>query len=296
MNGAGVPWVTAVAAAGGLLAVHGVALVVSGGARLPRPVRAATLRLAAEVRETVVVVRGMGVGGGPLPRAAVARLRVAAGLATAVAGWVILGTRGAVVCAAAGAWSAPRLARARRARHARRLDAEAPGGARAIADAIAGGASLRRSVTVAARRLHGQFAHELARASWELEMGAGTAAALERLRHRSGSRGVGLIVAAMQVQHRAGGDLPGVLRGVARALEEEHRVLEEARAATAQARFTAAVVIALPTCAVAMGALASPGLPARLTGSALGVGLLAAALSLQACGALVIRRLAAPDS
>jgi tight adherence protein B len=98
----------------------------------------------------------------------------------------------------------------------------------------------------------------------------------------------------MQVQRRSGGDLSRVLRGVAGALEEERRVLDEGRAATAQARFTAAVVIALPVCGIALGALASPGLLARLTGSALGAGLRAAALLLQVTGALVIRRLATP--
>ena len=106
------------------------------------------------------------------------------------------------------------------------------------------------------------------------------------------SRAVTLIVAAMQVQRRSGGDLPGVLRDVGMALEQERRLLEEARAATAQARFTAVVVIALPVCGVALGALASPGLVGRMMASPLGIGLLVAALALQVSGAVLIRRLA----
>jgi tight adherence protein B len=98
----------------------------------------------------------------------------------------------------------------------------------------------------------------------------------------------------MQVQRRSGGDLARVLRGVAGALEQDRRVIEEADAATAQARFTAIVVVALPMCGIALGALASPALPARMTGSALGAGLLIAALALQLGGVLMIRRLARP--
>ena len=69
-------------------------------------------------------------------------------------------------------------------------------------------------------------------------------------------------------------------------------MLEEARAATAQARFTAVLVIALPVCGIALGTLASPGLVGRMTASPLGIGLLVAALSLQVSGAVLIRRLA----
>ena len=157
---------------------------------------------------------------------------------------------------------------------------------------MSAGASLRTSVAVAARRLTGPLAEELDRTAWELEMGAGTEAALERLRSRAASQGVALIVAAMQVQRRSGGDLAKVLRGAATALEQDRRVIEEANTATAQARFTAMVVVALPLCGIGLGALASPGLPARMTASPVGVGLLLAALSLQVCGALIIRRLA----
>ena len=85
MTGAGFPWATLLAGAGGVLAAHGAALVVSAGARLPGPARAAAVRLAAEVRETAEVVRTVGAGHGPFPPAAVRRLRVAAALVAAVA-------------------------------------------------------------------------------------------------------------------------------------------------------------------------------------------------------------------
>jgi tight adherence protein B len=196
------------------------------------------------------------------------------------------------VAAVAAPWLASRAVTARRRRYGRSVDAGAAEAARALAGAISGGASLRSSVSVAARRTDGPIADELGRTSWELEMGVGTESALERFQMRSASRGVALIVAALLVHRRSGGELATVLREVATALEQERQVIEEADTATAQARFTAILVVALPACGVALGALASPGLPARMAGSPLGAGMLLAALALQVTGALMIRQLA----
>jgi tight adherence protein B len=261
----------------GALLVVGVVLVAPAAAAVRLPVVNLRIPLATAVVRAREVLRR--------------RVRVAGALGGALAGTATFGMREGVVLAAVGAWLAPYVATARRRRHGRRLDEGAATAARAIADALASGASLRASVAVAAHRLTGPIAAELGRTAWELEMGGRTDAALERLRSRSASRAVGLIVAAMLVQRRCGGDLARVLREVAVALEQDRQVIEEADAATAQARFTAIVVVALPVCGVALGALASPGLPGRMAGSPVGAGLLFASLVLQVVGVLTIRRL-----
>ena len=285
-------WTVLLAGAAGALLAGGAILAAPRPRDLPTPLRGLAARLGDEVRRTADTLRDLGSAGTPLPRPRVRRLRLAAALAGAAGGGALLGLRGAVFCALAATWLAPRIVAARRRRHGHRLDEGAAEAARAISDAISAGASLRRSVGVAAHRLDGPLAEELGRAAWELEMGAGTEAALERLRSRSASRAVSLIVAAMLIQRRSGGDLARVLRGVATALEQDWHVIQEANAATAQARFTAMVVVALPVCGVGLGALASPGLPGRMTGTPVGVGLLITSLALQLSGALLIRRLA----
>jgi tight adherence protein B len=222
------------------------------------------------------------------------RLRLVAVATVLVAVTLMLGLRPALLLAPVAAWAAPRAVHARRARHGRRVEEGAAAAALALADALSAGAAARGSIAVAAERLDGPIARELRHTAWELEMGAGTEPALDRLRERSASRGVALIVAAMQVQRRSGGDLGRVLREVAVALADERRLRAESRSATAQARFTAAVVIALPACGVALAALASPGLVGRVAGAPVAVGLVVCALGLQASGAWMIRRLAGP--
>ena len=64
----------------------------------------------------------------------------------------------------------------------------------------------------------------------------------------------------MLLQRDAGGDLAALLRDLAAALEERGRVVADARSATAQARFTALLVTALPAAGLVLGELAQPGL------------------------------------
>jgi tight adherence protein B len=99
-------------------------------------------------------------------------------------------------------------------------------------------------------------------------------------------------VAAVLLQREAGGDLAGLLREIAGALEATARAERDARTATAQARFTGLIVAGLPLGALALGELADPGsLPALLT-SPISAVMVAAALVLQAAGLIAIRRLA----
>lgn len=219
------------------------------------------------------------------------RLRLAAGTtAFTVALW-LLGLRAALVLAALAAWLTSRFLDWRRVRYGGRLDAGASGAALALADALAGGRSLRGAIEVAARRLEGPIGVELERVARELELGGETEPTLERLRRRAQSRRIDLIVAALRLQRRAGGNLVALLRRVAAAIDDHDRVEDEARTASAQARFTALTVALMPVCGLLLGELASPGLVSRMAGNVIGVWLCGAALLLQAAGLILIRRL-----
>jgi tight adherence protein B len=139
--------------------------------------------------------------------------------------------------------------------------------------------------------LPGPAGHELRRVAAELRTGAGTEEALQALRARLRSERIDTLVAACLLQRRAGGDLAQLLRGCARAFENDARLSDEVRAATAQARFTGVVVVVLPLGGAALAELASPGFLAGLTGSFLTAWLVGVALALQAAAGVLIRRL-----
>jgi tight adherence protein B len=96
----------------------------------------------------------------------------------------------------------------------------------------------------------------------------------------------------MLLQRDAGGDLAGLLRGSAAALEEADRLERDARAATAQARFTGLLVSVLPLAAAGLAELARPGYLGSLLRSPLTLWLGGCAVAFQLAALLLIHRLA----
>lgn len=274
------------AAAG--LAVAAISELVAAGApalreRLPLALR----RLLALV--DVVVRTG---SEGRDPGAADRRRLLGAGAAVALAvGWIVAGPLAGLALGAAGPWSVARLLRARREHYRRAVDAGAGAVAVSLADALAAGHSLRGAVTESARAIDGQTGHELRRTAAELAAGARTATALDGLRGRTGSRRLGVVVAACLVQHGAGGDLARLLRECAEGFADQARLEDEVRAATAQARFTGLVVVLLPIGGALLAELAAPGFVGGLASSLLTGWLVGLAIAMQVAAAFLIRRL-----
>ena len=276
----------------GLLAFAAGALAVAACAELAAalaPGRAA--RWAGSIRALLESVLAVG-REGRAPGAAERRRLLLVGAACALAaGTFVAGPRLGVALACGGPWAAARLLRAMRERYRRAVEAGAAAMALALADALGGGHSLRGAVAEAATGLAGAPGQELRRVARELALGARTEAALDALRARVRSHGVDTIVAACLLQRRSGGDLARLLRDCARSLEDQERLVRDARAATAQARFTGAIVVALPLGGAVLAELARPGFLESLAGSFLTAWLAGLALVMQAVAAVLIRRL-----
>ncbi|MGI8462155.1 MAG: hypothetical protein ACR2OC_11075, partial [Solirubrobacterales bacterium] len=98
-------------------------------------------------------------------------------------------------------------------------------------------------------------------------------------------------VATLVSQQLGGGDLAALLRRHAAAAAERDRVAADARVATAQARFTGMLVVAMPAGAALFAELLEPGFLGRLVGDGAALVLLIAAAGLQLLGFAAIRRL-----
>ncbi|MEA2690216.1 MAG: tight adherence protein [Candidatus Eremiobacteraeota bacterium] len=267
---------------------------IAAGAAAGKPGRADNFGagLAAPFRAAAGVFARAGSEGRDPAAAERRRLLTCGAGAAFAAGLFLFGIKGAVPIAAAAPTAASRALRARRERYRRAVEAGAADVAIALADALSGGHSVRGAVISAAGSLAGPPGNEMRRVAAELELGARTDDALEGMRRRIRSPAVDVIVAGALLQRRAGGDLAQLLRGSARAFEDEARLLGEVRAATAQARFTGMVVVLLPLGAAGMAELASPGFVARLAAFPLSAWLMGMALGMQAAAAFTIRKLA----
>ncbi|HMJ03038.1 MAG TPA: type II secretion system F family protein [Conexibacter sp.] len=219
------------------------------------------------------------------------RLALTATLALLAAGWFVAGALAGAVMAVAGPWALGVLVRRRRRRYRSELERAAPAVARAVADALAAGHSISRSLGEAARGVDGAAAVELRAIAAGLVLGQSLERALARLQARAGSRAYDTLATAILLQRDAGGDLVGLLRELARGQEAAARCADDARAATAQARFTGLVVGILPAGAAVLAELASPGALAAVLRVPLAVWLAIFAAFLQLLGLLAIRRL-----
>jgi tight adherence protein B len=221
------------------------------------------------------------------------RLGVLAAWSSCGASWLLSGPLAGMLAALC----APLLVRhalAWRRERWRHAAAEgAPLVARAIADALSGGHSPRGAlVDVAARGGAGAQADAALRAVGDaLALGEPTDAVLERWRDRVRAPGYDVLVAAILLHRDAGGDLARLLRDLAADLEDGRRASADARAATAQARFTATVVCSLPVAAALLAELASPGALASMLGQPLSRMLAIAAALLDVVALLAVRRL-----
>jgi len=194
---------------------------------------------------------------------------------------------GAVAGPGAAAWAVAR----RRARYRRAVECGLPQVATAVADALAGGRSVRAALASAASSMEGPPAAELARVRADLELGASTADGLAALGARLRSERVNSFSAALLSQQLSGGDLAGLLRRFAASAAERDRVAADARSATVQARFTGLLVVAMPAGAALFAELIEPGFVGGLLSNGTSAALLAAAAAFQVGGFASIRRL-----
>jgi tight adherence protein B len=280
-----------VSAAAPLAFLAGAAGVLAAAELLGRAVVERGTGAARGVARLVDVVVTLGREGREPGVAERRRLLLAGAVLALVVGSVAVGPAIGLALAAGGPWGVARVLHARRERYRHAVDAGVPALAQAVADALAGGHSLRHALGEAERSVGGPAGHELRRAGAELAAGATTDDALEAMRGRVRSARLDTIVAACLLQQRAGGDLGRLLRETARGMEEQSRLEGELRAATAQARFTGLLVVGLPLGGALLTELASPGWFAALWSSFLSAWLVGVAIALQVVAAVLIRRL-----
>jgi tight adherence protein B len=163
-----------------------------------------------------------------------------------LAGWAVARALG-IVIAVAIAW-AVRAVRRRRALVVTPVVveerfADAVG---ALAAAVRSGASLPQAIRYAATEAVPPVRDDLAEVVEQLDTGVALDQALRSWSTRRPSANVELVVGALELHRRSGGDLPAVLDQVVAAIRERVSISREVRSLTAQARMSAWILGLLP--------------------------------------------------
>lgn len=115
-----------------------------------------------------------------------------------------------------------------------------------LANALRAGMSIQQAIGEVAGRVPEPARSEFRQTHHELLLGDNLPLALNDMRRRLSSRDLDVLVNAIVVQHQAGGNLVRVLNGMANTLNERQRLEREIDSLTAEARFSALVVMVLP--------------------------------------------------
>lgn len=164
----------------------------------------------------------------------------------ALVGWAVAEGLGAVVGIVCGA--VVRSVRARRARTISPIVIEERFADRvgALAAAVRSGASLTQAIRYAASEAEPPVREELGQLVADLDTGIALDHALRSWAASHPTAQVELVVGALELHRRSGGDLPVVLDQVAATVRDRVSIAREVRSLTAQARLSAWILGLLP--------------------------------------------------
>ncbi|MBI5948236.1 MAG: type II secretion system F family protein [Chloroflexi bacterium] len=127
-----------------------------------------------------------------------------------------------------------------------------------MSTSLKSGFSIMEAVATVSREMEAPLGAEFARILNEARVGGSFQASLEKLVERVKSRDLRLVVRALEVHRRVGGDLAAILESVAATMREREALRGHVRALVAQQRFGAIVVGLLPAWVVGFLFVADP--------------------------------------
>jgi tight adherence protein B len=176
----------------------------------------------------------------------------------------------------------------RKRRRLSKFEQQLPHMLQLLVSSLRSGASLNRSLEVAAQMSRPPMSKDLAIVLRETSLGIPLDESLDAMARRVGCPDFGTVVLGYQIQRESGGSLTAVLSKVAEAVRLRLQLRGELRALTAQGRFSALIISLLPVAVAAILALVSPSYIEPLFEDWTGRSVLLGALVWQAIGALMI--------
>jgi len=221
--------------------------------------------------------------------ALIARVSPGRGLLGALGGMAFGGQVIAAVAAVAGcAWKPLATARDARVR-ARRLEAQIPETLRALSAGLRAGRSLPQALAGAFDDAVPPVRDALDAALRRSSVGAPLDEALKAFADHAGCASAVAAVETLRIGRAAGANLPSIIDVMVESLAERDRLARDRRAATSQARLSAAVVASMPAAFFLLLGKSARAQVAVLFGTPVGWVLLGLGLALEAGGVFWMR-------
>jgi len=214
------------------------------------------------------------------------------GIGTAAVAWSFFGWIGAVGGLGLG-FMLPTIFRSQMQRQRRsKINDQLPDLLQTLAGGLRAGQTFIQTLDSAAQELGDPFRGELLRALRELELGVSVEAAFEGLRERIADDDFDLVVDAVLIQRKVGGNLAEVLTNIAHTIRERIRIRGEVNALTGQARLSGWVLGLLPVAVGGLVYMMNPAYMGPMFEHPMGIAALVGAGVSEIFGMLVIRKIA----
>lgn len=192
-----------------------------------------------------------------------------------------------------GAWW---LVRSRTKKRLGRINSQLVDLLQVVAGGLTAGQSFLQSVSAAAREIGDPIAGELRLFLNEIELGATMDGAFERLRDRVGDEDLSLVIDAVLIQRRVGGNLAEVLTNISWTIRERIRIRGEVAALTGQAKMSGWVLGGLPVGLAMILTVLNPTYMAPLFNTDMGRLMLAGGVVSEVVGFIVMRKIASVEA
>jgi tight adherence protein B len=159
-----------------------------------------------------------------------------------------------------------------------------------MASSLRAGHSLLRAMDAVAQEAEAPTSEEFARLVNETRVGRDLNGALEELAARVGSQDFVWVTQAIAIHREVGGNLAEVLDQVGHTIRERNQIRRQVQALSAEGKLSAYVLMALPIGITGFLALTNPSYIGKLTASAMGWGMLVAAVVMLTLGGLWLRK------
>lgn len=164
-----------------------------------------------------------------------------------------------------------------------------------IASSLRAGFGFVQALEFAAREQPEPISGVLARVVHEINIGVSTDDALDRLVIRTSDQDVELVVTAVLIQRRVGGNLAEVLQNISQTIRDRIQVKGQIKTLTAQARMSGWIVALLPVAMAGVLAFLEPNYIGVLFTSSTGHILLVGSVLMDIVGFVAIQRLSKVD-
>ena len=217
---------------------------------------------------------------------------VGCGVAAAVAAFTASGSALVAVLFALPSARLPRMVvEGLRRRRARRFEAQLPMALLMLASALRAGVAMTTGLRHVVEQSSAPLAQEFGLMLREQRLGVPWDVALDNLQVRMPADSTSLVVAAMRIAAKTGGNLAEALESIAQTLRVRLQLQAKLLALTSQGRLQAWIVGALPLLLLAVLDRLEPETMGLLWHTPLGWGVLAIVAVLETAGVLLIRRI-----